>query len=135
MVSVTECHTSSSWDRINSPFFSTDLQLALLRDWLVAAFPSSNAQRQLTPEGHKPASFRFQSEGVKVGGGGETQGIFKDTSGRSPPFFRLAWEGSGCISPTLFVNEQRAETAASRSQSRVRLSQSRRDPSWPRQRG
>lgn len=111
MVSVTECHT---WDRVSSPFFSTNLQLALLRDWLLAAFPSSNARGPLTPEGHKPARLRSQSEGVTKSGQGEnTGGMLKDTSGRSPPFFRLACKGSGCISPTLSVNEQLVETAAS----------------------
>lgn len=103
----------SSWDRVTSPFFSANLQLALLRDWLLPTFPSSDAQRPLVPQGCKPARFRFLSEGGKVGGGGETQRTFKDTSGRSPPFFRLACKASGCISPAPLVNEQLVETVGS----------------------
>lgn len=112
VVSVTKCHTSSPWDRIKPLFFSTNLQPALLCDGLLAAFPLFNAQRQLTPEGHKPARFRFPSEGVIKLGQGETQGILKDTSGRSPLLLRLACKASGCVSPTLLVNDQLAGTAA-----------------------
>lgn len=103
----------SSRDRVKSSFFSANLQLALLRDWPLAAFPSSDAQRQPAPQGCKPARFRFLSERGKVGSGGETQRTFKDTSGRSPPFFRVACKASGCVSPAPFVNEQLVETVGS----------------------
>lgn len=111
----------SSRDRVSSPFFSANLQLALLRDRPLAAFPSSDAQRQPAPQGRKPARFRFLSEGGKVAGGGETQRTFNDTSGRSPPFFRLACKASGCVSPAPLVNEQLVETQRSLSAPPARM--------------
>lgn len=68
MVSATECHISSSWDRVNSPFFSTSLQLMLLGDWLLAAFPSSYAQqRQLRDTNQQVLG--FNQKGSELGWG------------------------------------------------------------------